>query len=267
MPAKTIDEIIARLEAIVQSSTENGNPPGIFAIVYLDVTKSVKTGILENRFDDGHRMERLDVIFASRYLDAYDQFQQKLPCTHAWKTAFEAANHHSLIILQHLLMGMNAHINLDLGIAAAEAVSHEELPDLEGDFFKINQLLTEQIDAMQDKLSRISPLLFLLDWFGKKSDEKFAEFSLKKARGHAWTVAHRLSKLPGEEKSIAIDELDGYVTVLNRLLTEPGVVTTSILKMIKWFEMKDVKKIMESLASPGPQPLTPEGEPNREVHR
>ena len=247
MPAKTIDEIIARLEAIVETSTQNGNPLGIFALVYLDVTKLVKTGILENRFDDNPRMERLDVIFASRYLDAYDQFQQKQPCTHAWQTAFEAASRHNLIILQHLLMGMNAHINLDLGIAAAEAVPPDELPSLEADFFKINQLLTDQIDDMQDKLSRVSPLLFLLDWFGKKSDEKFAEFSLKKARGHAWTVAQRLSKLAPKEKTLAISELDSYVSVLNRLITDPGIVTTSVIRFIKWSETKDVKKIMENL--------------------
>jgi hypothetical protein len=35
------------------------------------VTKKVKNGIENNLFDDGPRMEKLDVIFAKRYIDAY----------------------------------------------------------------------------------------------------------------------------------------------------------------------------------------------------
>jgi hypothetical protein len=34
------------------------------------------------------------------------------------------------LILQHLLLGINAHINLDLGIAAAEGTSAPKLPGL-----------------------------------------------------------------------------------------------------------------------------------------
>ncbi len=248
MPSQTIEAIISRLEAIVASAAETGDPLGIFAHVYLGVTRLVKTGISEGRFEDGPRMERLDVIFANRYLDAFECYQQSLPCTHAWKTAFDAAPRHDLITLQHLLIGMNAHINLDLGIAAAEAVSPEELPALEGDFFIINHLLTEQIEVMQEKLNKVSPLLFLLDLLGKKSDEKFAEFSLKKARAHAWIVAQRLSKLSPAEKDAVVAELDEYVAVLNRLITEPGFITAAIVRLVKWFETKNVKKIIASLS-------------------
>jgi len=40
--------------------------------------------------------------------------------TESWVKAFDATEFWWLIVLQHLLMDMNAHINLDLGIAAAE---------------------------------------------------------------------------------------------------------------------------------------------------
>lgn len=248
MPAKTIDEVISRLESIVDSATETGNPLGIFALVYLGVTKMVKQCVSDGYFEDCPRMERMDVIFANRYLDAYELFQQNKTCTNAWRTAFEAARRYDYITLQHLLMGMNAHINLDLGIAAAMAVPAAQLPSLKNDFFKINVLLCEQIEEMQDKLSQVSPLLFLLDLFGRKTDEKFAAFSLRKARAHAWIVANRLSKLPPPEQDAVISELDEYVSVLNRLITNPGIYSGSIIKVVKWFETRDVKKIMATLS-------------------
>lgn len=47
--------------------------------------------IERGEFDDGARMERLDVAFADRYLDANAAAQDGLPTTTAWRTAFDAA--------------------------------------------------------------------------------------------------------------------------------------------------------------------------------
>ncbi len=52
-------------------------------------------------------------------------------------------------------MGMNAYINLDLGIAAAETVPSEELPDLKGDFDKINHVLASLVGDVQNELAQI----------------------------------------------------------------------------------------------------------------
>lgn len=244
MPAKTIDEVIQQLEKIVDDSISLKDPLGIFAIVYLGVTHTVKEGIQQNSFQDGARMERLDVIFANRYLDAYAAYRASQPCTQAWKTTFDAAKQFDLLVLQHLLMGMNAHINLDLGIAASETVSPEYLPNLEADFNKINELLVAKIDEMQDKLSKVSSLLFLLDWFGKRGDERFAEFSLVKARNNAWKAANRLVQVLPENREIEIRELDGYVSLLNKFITSPGAVFGAVVRLAKWFEVKDVRKIL-----------------------
>src|SRR3712207_8653052 len=46
------------------------------------------------------------------------------------------------LVVQHLILGMNAHINLDLGVAAATvAPTPEELQSLKPDFMTINALL------------------------------------------------------------------------------------------------------------------------------
>ena len=244
MPAQNIDQVIEQLEGIVEDAITRKDPLGIFAIVYLGVTRAVKEGIRQNAFQDGERMERLDVTFANRYLYAHGAYRHSQACTQAWQTTFNAAMRFDLLVLQHLFMGMNAHINLDLGIAAAEVIPPEKLPELEADFNRINALLAARIDEIQDRLCKISPLLFLVDWFGKKNDERFAEFSLVKARNIAWKAANRLSRLQPSEKALEINELDSYVAILNKVIASPGVFFGAIVRFIKWFEVKDVEDVL-----------------------
>lgn len=118
----TIDEVLARLEAVLADAQANGKRTGFFAALYYQMTAAVKKGIEDGLFVDGPRMERLDVLFASRYLDALEAWEAGRPCTAAWKVAFESTRRGSLLILQQLLLGINAHINLDLGIAAVEVM-------------------------------------------------------------------------------------------------------------------------------------------------
>lgn len=247
MPSKSISEVIQQLEHIVGQSETEGHALGIFAQLYLGVTRAVAEGIQNGRFEDGPRMEKLDVIFANRYLLAYQQFSEGETPTQSWQTAFEATNNRSLLTLQHLLMGMNAHINLDLGIAAAEAVGAGGLDDLKNDFLEINLLLAERVEDVQARLGSVSPLLFLLDIFGKKSDEHFTEFSLEKVRSHAWRVAERISALPPKEKAKSIGELDHYVAMLNQAISRPGRVFGWLVRFIKFFEVKDVRRLIGAL--------------------
>ena len=138
---ETIDEVLSKLDEIIAESIAKQNPLGYFPALYRKVTQSVKDHIAEGYFDDNERMEHLDVIFANRYLDAYEEFTQYGTCTESWKLAFEGGKNEKLIVLQHLFLGMNAHINLDLGIAAAEVCPGDKIESLRGDFFKINIVL------------------------------------------------------------------------------------------------------------------------------
>lgn len=247
MPAATIDEVIQQLEIIVEKAMEDGDLLGVFAVVYLGVTRDVKTGIAERRFEDGALMERLDVIFANRYLEAFQQYKRAEPCTQSWYLAFESTQNKDLLILQQLLLGMNAHINLDLGIAAAEAAGDHQIAELETDFMSINRVLSDKIDEVQDRLSRVSPLLFLLDWAGQRKDEQFAEFSLVQARNQAWKSAVRLSGMQESQKWGAIEALDVAVAELGRLICRPGKWVQWLLKLIRFFEKKDVSRVLAVL--------------------
>ena len=120
MAAKTIDDVIASLEKIIADNIAQQSRLGYFAALYKRVTEAVKKGIANGEFMDGPAMEKLDIVFATRYLDAYETYMAKGSPSVSWQVAFDAAQRRPPLVIQHLFVGMNAHISLDLGIAAYE---------------------------------------------------------------------------------------------------------------------------------------------------
>jgi hypothetical protein len=180
----------------------------------------VKAGIANGFFEDGERMERLDVIFANRYLEAFEQYHDNKVPTRSWRLTLETSNLRWPIVLQHLLLGMNAHINLDLGVAAARTSLGEAVHDLKRDFNRINAIFASLIDEVEQELARIWPLLKLLDRIGGRTDEAMINFSIEKARDHAWKVAQDLAPLEKTYQTSRIDKLDNEVAILGKELAE-----------------------------------------------
>src|SRR5450432_1036713 len=195
MQAKNIDEVIAYLETIIEQTIKDKNPMGYFAALYQQVTITVKEGISQGYYVDCKRMEILDVIFANRYLEAYTQFQENKQCTESWRYAFKTTKEYWPIVLQDLLLGINAHINLDLGIAAVQTCPGEGIYALKDDFDKINTVLAGLVADVEKSLTAIWPRLkFLLHYFGK-IDSFLIDFSMDQARDGAWKFATELAVL------------------------------------------------------------------------
>jgi len=105
MAVQTIDEVVSALDIIVQQSYDNASRLGYFAALYRRVTCAVRQGIAGGSFQNGPLMEQLDVVFASRYLDALATFQAGGTATRSWMLAFQGCNEADLLILQQLLAG------------------------------------------------------------------------------------------------------------------------------------------------------------------
>ncbi|MEE9171497.1 MAG: DUF5995 family protein [candidate division NC10 bacterium] len=247
MQAKTIDEVIQELESMIDWARSHNSRLGYFAALYRKVTVKVKEGIADGFFDDGERMERLDVVFANRYLAAFEQFQNNAAPTRSWQVAFDAATSWWPIVLQHLLLGMNAHINLDLGIAAARASPGGAVHDLKNDFNRINEILASLVDEVERDLSHVWPILGLLDHIGGRTDEALINFSMKKARDHAWGVTEHLALLEAPEQMPKIDELDREMAALGRKVRSPGLVIGGVTKTIRLGERGTIPQIIDIL--------------------
>lgn len=230
---KTIDEVISALDQIVAESEQNKNPAGYFAALYRKVTIKVKEGIASGYFDDGPRMEQLDVVFALRYLDAYAANRWNQPVTESWQKTFDLSDNYWPIVLQHLLMGMNAHINLDLGIAAVEVSDGKNLTDLGNDFNRINEILSSLVHEVEDDLSAVWPALkFILKHTGKV-DDYLVDFSMKLARDGAWKFANQLAAVPDSDRELAIALRDQKVATKTNLILKPGLIAKLVLGLIR----------------------------------
>ncbi len=248
VPAADIDEVIARLEALLAGFRSGASRLGYFPALYLKVTRAVRDGIRAGRFSDGPRMDRFDTVFANRYLAALAAWQAGEPCSETWRVAFEAAGRWRPTILQHLLLGMVAHIQLDLGVAAAEVASGPALAELKGDFLAINQILGELTGPVQDGLDRMSPWMAVLDLAAGNLDEALARFGMDAVRDGAWGFAERLATLDGEARAAAIRTADAAVAANARLLARPLPVMALLCLVVRIPETGDPRKVIEALA-------------------
>ncbi len=247
MGVQSLEGVINELSRIIDGAYEQKSSTGFFPALYRKVTIKVKEGIQLDSFEDGPRMEHLIITFANRYLDALEDYIKGNTSTRSWYVAFEAAQNRRLLILQHLFLGINAHINLDLGIAAAEVVSDNDVHTLKGDFEKINGILFNLVDEVQSEIGKLSPWIAVLDKMGGRTDEKFADFSLKAARDAAWIATKKMSGLAQEEKDEEIKRMDKVVEDLAKLIIKPGLFVRLGFWVIRLMESKDVRKIISRL--------------------
>ncbi len=247
MQGKNIDEVISHLEAIIQQSLTDENPMGYFAALYHQVTVTVKEGIDKGYFMDGKRMEMLDVIFANRYLKAYTQFQQDKQCTDSWRYAFMTTREYWPTVMQNLLLGINAHINLDLGIAAVQTCPGQGIHALKDDFDKINVVLAGLVADVEKSLSIIWPRLKYLLLHVGKFDSFLIDFSMKQARDGAWKFATELAVLDPRQQEAAIKDRDKKITKIALLVSKPGFFISLLFLVIRIGEIGTVRKKIETL--------------------
>ena len=246
--ATTIDGVIEELDALVSRSRDRASRLGYFAALYRKVTVAVEQAIREGEFDDGERMEQLDVRFANRYLDAVAAREEGRAPTTAWQVPFEAAPRYWPIVVQHLLLGMNAHINLDLGIAAARTAPGAALPELLRDFDRINGILASLVGGVKAELTRIWPLLGLLDRLAGTAEDRIIDFSMERARDSAWRFAEKLAPLPEEAQAPEIARMDELVAVFGRMIWKPPAPLRAVEALIRLGERGSVSRKIHVLS-------------------
>ncbi|HWB28304.1 MAG TPA: DUF5995 family protein [Chitinophagaceae bacterium] len=247
MAVNTINQVLETLAEEISTSIKINSRAGYFAALYYKVTSRVKAGIENGEFEDGPRMEKLDVMFANRYLDALDGWKNKKTITSSWQWAFETVEKSSALVLQHLLLGINAHINLDLGIAAAMVMQDAPIIDINRDFNTINTIIASLTYEVLNDISRISPLLSLLGLRATKNVSVLVEFSIDNARDGAWCFAEDLSRKTGDDFLKCIGERDKSIAQLAMELVQ----VKGFIRFTRWlihlFEWKEPSKIIRVL--------------------
>jgi hypothetical protein len=245
----TFHDTISTLELLVDRCAADGDRNGYFAAMYLAVTNTMRDRAVAGRFQDAARMERFATGFAARYLDAVAAWKAGAPCSASWRAAFLAAERRRPVILQHLLLGMNAHINLDLGVSASEVGSAASIAAVRADFDAVNDVLGELVDGCQGALGTVSPWCRLIDRIGGSGDETLIRFSLVAARRQAWAVATRLSALTGEERTREIAKVDATTARVADVVEHPGIAASALLLAVRSRERSAPAEVMRVLSA------------------
>lgn len=245
--ANTIDDVISQLDTIINWSIANKSRVGYFAVLYRRMTVAVQQGIVNHIFEDGKRMEQLDVDFANRYFAAWDSYANRQPCSNSWKLAFDACQNSGLICLQHLILGINTHINLDLCIATAECCPGDKIFDLQTDFNKINDVIAIQSQLIQDTLCKIWFPLKALNKIGNNQEKAVLNFSIDTARSCSWANAIALAHADNQTKETMISQIDRTVVAIGNKVISPGFWINFILKPVRLMESSDVSTIINLL--------------------
>lgn len=231
---ETIDDVLQVLDDVLAQGVAGGHRWAVFAALYRRMTWAVKRGIEQGVFDDGARMSWFDAVFARRYFAPLRAYLDGEPVPRAWQVAFDATASGDLTALQLLLLGVNAHINLDLGFSVLEA-GLDPAP-FQADFDRINAILAEELDRVQAVLDQVSPWLACADRFMGQADERLGVFVLVRARAQAWTVATTADARTPEARAAYEAEVDRDAARLGARIADPGFPLGLLVDVIRWRE-------------------------------
>lgn len=242
MPVRDIADVIERLNEIIAQTKTSGSRMGYFAALYKRMTVAVQSGIDANQFEDGQRMSRLDVCFAQRYFDAYDAYHADSACSSAWQCAFDYCKDDALTVIQHLVLGVNTHINLDLAIAAAEVSKDSNIDTLAYDFNKINDVIASLVDDVQECLCHVWFPMRMLTKIANNRQMAVLNFSIDKARTASWSNALLLWGMDEAQRKMYVQQMDATVCKLAKGIRSPGMMMGLLLKGIRLTEYDDAAR-------------------------
>jgi hypothetical protein len=219
-----------------------GDASGYFPALYSRVTARIGASIAEGTFVDGPGIDRFATRFASHYVVAADDHLRGPRC---WRACWDVAGDPRLLIVQHLLLGINAHVNYDLPRAVVEAADERgDLLSIRHDFDAVNDVLGDTyVDVVKD-LDRVSRWV---NSAARLGGGRAFNFSLKLARARAWQAATAMYALSAEGRRGYAEELDRLVSVLAFLITRPSPVVRPLLSMARRLEEHDTTKVVAAM--------------------
>jgi hypothetical protein len=220
---------------------------GCFTAMYAEVTARVERRCAEGRFDDPERMLAFVDVFAGYYTRAAADRAGGPGC---WRAAWDVAADPGPLVTQHLLLGINAHVNHDLPQAVVDVVDRTgDLASARRDFDAVNDVLAEAYDDVLARLGRVSRWTAVAASAG---GGRLFRFSLTTARRQAWGAAERLRPLDAAARRGYVAELDRLVGVLAYLIVSPAPPVSWLVPLCRRLEERDPRRVARALLGPEP---------------
>jgi protein-tyrosine phosphatase len=196
---------VQRMQALIQDWEGRDDRRSIFLSCYAAMTANMLEALEHGRFFDNLWVNSLLDHFAGYYFDALAAYEQGSAATpQVWRLAHDAAGRPHTMVLQNLMLGVNAHINYDLVLATFDLLApewHRLSPDRRRvrnlDYRLVNRIIAETIDAVQDQVVEArAPLMDLVDKLMGPVDEWMISRLIAHWRDDVWTQAVGMVEAP-----------------------------------------------------------------------
>jgi hypothetical protein len=199
--------VTQRMAGLIREWEAAADRRALFLTCYAMMTRNVLSAIDAGDFRDPPWVSGLLDRFAGYYFAALASDESQVASTpEAWRLAFDAARDPDLEVMQHLLLGINAHINYDLVLCLGDvlapewqALSADDRHARYLDHCHINDIIGRTIDAVQDQIvDRYAPWMKVVDAALGRLDEWLVLQMIARWRDQVWALAVQRVELPDE---------------------------------------------------------------------
>lgn len=167
----------------------------LFLSCYSTMTGNMLKAADRGEFRDAIWVTGLLERFADYYFDALDLCECNAPHRPlVWEHTHRMTLTRRLHVLQHLLLGINAHINYDL-VLTLHDILKPEWPTADDrlrtqrleDHLKVNDIIASTIDTVQDEIIEVqAPMMDVLDKLMGRVDEYLLSRLISRWRNDVW---------------------------------------------------------------------------------
>jgi len=204
----------------------------IFLKCYSLMTEAMTQSLDPVHFQDPAWVEQLITNFAGYYFAALDAYERGEDAPLAWRRAHELAGVSGLVAQQHLLLGINAHINHDLPLSVCDVMAAEwtgadvlRRDARRADFMAVNSVIATIMGIVEHDVcehydrhlgaieARLSPVVRL--------GENVTAMVIDSWRDEAWSNAVRLAEAtPGQRQAILGEIEEGSLHRVHAIVAE-----------------------------------------------
>jgi hypothetical protein len=124
-----------------------------FNHTYLIITRNVAEKLGKNYFNNDELMEKFDIHFSRYYFDALYNYVHEEACPPSWKILFNLCKKDNLYQFMYMALGVNAHVNNDLGLTIFDIVKDDSYKK---DYDKVNIIIKKSIKEVVNFLEEKS---------------------------------------------------------------------------------------------------------------
>lgn len=201
--------VVDRMQALVGQWEQANDRRAEFLQCYRLMTSSMLVAIDAGEFHDATWVAALLHHFAEYYFVALDDYEHRSAgIPPVWQFTFDTTKQDDVVILQNLLLGINAHINYDLVLALVDVLEPEwetltpERRQLRyEDHHHVNAIIGRTVDSVQDQVvDPVLPAMKMVDELLGPVDEWIASRTISHWREAVWIAAIQMLESGDEEE-------------------------------------------------------------------